>query len=483
MPATVTVPNVQLVRAGTWHASTGVTRVTVEDLDAMVAAEADPGVLPAVVKLGHVDPRFDGEPAYGWARNLRRVGEVLVGDLADVPAGLAAILPAAFRHRSVEIAWGVRTPDGTRHRAALAGVALLGTQPPAVAGLADIEALYRTAAAGAGAGEAQSVVVLAVAGDGAPLASGPASTAPPTELDQGWQALATLAGALVRAEAAPVGQTVLDQGPRPPEDRVDDRRIRELLDLAQRQGSDAAVAALRQEVAAPAAPVGQAPQTGQAAPSTTTTTPSTAGTAPASSTIPQQGAGAATAPAGPASGTAPTPTGQQAGAPPAGAATTAPAPGTGAAPAPTTTQPSAPTSGATAPAQGAQAAPAGIPGVPPGMTVVSAEVLAELQRNAEAGARAAQTLDERDLERELATAFAGRWAPAERPSLLTWLSTDPVSARANLSARPIIVPTTELGTDQGPSAEADDAAWSRWEAEVGLRDPLPEQTTTTGGNA
>lgn len=469
-PQTVTVPNVQLVKVGTWPASTGMTRVTPEDLESMVAAEADPAVLPAVVKLGHLDPRFDGEPAYGWVRNLRIVGEVLVGDLADVPAGLAEILPKAFRQRSVEIAWGVRTAGGTRHKAALAGLALLGSTPPAVAGLADIEALYRTAAS---ATAVDSVTPLAVGADGAPVVH--QGTAQPNAgpLAQGWEALASLAAALVRAESPPVVQTVSDQHQRPPEGNVNDQRIRELLGVAERQGAEAVVAALRADVAASSTPpqggAAPTPPAGTPAPDNTPAAPggglaTAAGTASApgghapGAPLPEQGAGAQS-PAGPASG-APAP----AGAAPAAGAGTATPPATGSAAAPAATTP-----------------PAGVPGLPPGMTVISAEVLEQLQANAAAGAQAAATLSERELEQELVGTFAGRWLPSERPSLLTWLRTDPVNARANLSARPQLLPTTEIGHGDAPSAEADDAAWEAFEVQVGLREPTPPQSTTAGG--
>jgi cation transport regulator ChaB len=141
-PRTVTIPNVELVRAGTWQASTGTVKITREDLEAMLSAASDPEVDRAPVRIGHVDPRFDGEPALGWVGNLRIHRDMLVGDLVDVPAELADVIPKAFRRRSVEIAWAVRTPSGRRHKAALVGLALLGVSPPAVKGLADVLALY-----------------------------------------------------------------------------------------------------------------------------------------------------------------------------------------------------------------------------------------------------------------------------------------------------------------------------------------------------
>lgn len=142
-PATTSREGVELVRTGTWAASTGITTIRPEDLADMVKAAYDPEIDEAYVKIGHVDPRFDGEPALGWVRNLRvKDGTTLVGDLVDIPSKLAEVIPVAFKRRSVEIAWGVRTPSGKRYRAALTGLALLGVQAPAVKGLADVLAMY-----------------------------------------------------------------------------------------------------------------------------------------------------------------------------------------------------------------------------------------------------------------------------------------------------------------------------------------------------
>lgn len=156
-PQVVTIPNVKLVRTGTWLASTGMTTITRDDLDDMVTASSDPDVDEAVVKLGHTDPinaglLADGIPALGWVTNLRVEDEaeggrsVLVGDLSNVPEPLAQVLPLAYKRRSAEIAWVVKTAGGNRYRAALTGLSLLGKFAPAVKGLGepieDLEDLY-----------------------------------------------------------------------------------------------------------------------------------------------------------------------------------------------------------------------------------------------------------------------------------------------------------------------------------------------------
>lgn len=143
---TVNIPGVELVRAGTWNASTGRVTISKADLADMATASRDTTVDAAPIKLGHIDPRFDGEPALGWVKNLRLSsdGSTLIGDLVEVPSQLADILSTAYPRRSVEIAWGTKATDGSRRGAILTGLALLGVAAPAVKGLADV---YRTAAA------------------------------------------------------------------------------------------------------------------------------------------------------------------------------------------------------------------------------------------------------------------------------------------------------------------------------------------------
>ena len=140
---TVTIPDVEICRVGNWaSALSGRVPITVADLDAMAAAAADPEIDHAPVKIGHVDPRFDGEPAFGWLTNIRVAGDRIVADLADVPRQMAHLVQTAFKRRSAEIAWNVKTPSGKTYKAALAGLALLGVTPPAVKGLADVVARY-----------------------------------------------------------------------------------------------------------------------------------------------------------------------------------------------------------------------------------------------------------------------------------------------------------------------------------------------------
>lgn len=143
-PSTGTIRDVELVRVGTWNASTGVSTITRDHLAAAVAAYQDHLIDRPVIRLGHVDPRFDGEPAMGWVTNLRLAdnGDTLLGDLVGMPAKLAEVAPTAYRRRSVELAFGVKSAAGKAYAAVLTGLALLGVAPPAVKGLADVLALY-----------------------------------------------------------------------------------------------------------------------------------------------------------------------------------------------------------------------------------------------------------------------------------------------------------------------------------------------------
>lgn len=144
--ATTTFKDVQLVKAGTWGGMTGRSTITPDDLADAVAAYSDPEIDRGVIKIGHDGDlnMATGHPALGWIENLKLSADksTLIGDLVDVPSKLAAIVPRAFRRRSVEMSLGVTTPSGKKYRAALTGLALLGAKAPAVKGLDDVLSLY-----------------------------------------------------------------------------------------------------------------------------------------------------------------------------------------------------------------------------------------------------------------------------------------------------------------------------------------------------
>jgi hypothetical protein len=206
----VTIPGVELVASGDWHGTVNgvakMTRVTAAELADMAAAALDPEVDHAPVKIGHFGAWADlgdSAPSLGWVRNHRvemraplgpdgkpagAPRPTLVGDLTDVPAGLADVMPKAFRRRSAEFVTAkpgapITTPSGRSYAAVLTGLALLGVQPPAVKGLNDVLALYDTtarvaASAGGPAGEAVSILITEGApSDGVLVALGTTSAA------------------------------------------------------------------------------------------------------------------------------------------------------------------------------------------------------------------------------------------------------------------------------------------------------------------
>lgn len=140
-PELCSFTGVELAKTGVWDALTGKVAITRADLAAAVASAA---ALPAApLKLGHTDPRFDGDPALGWVTNLRLAdnGHTLVGDLVDIPAWFAEIMPTAFSHRSIEATFNLDTPHGV-HRFAVTALSLLGATWPAITDLASLRDHY-----------------------------------------------------------------------------------------------------------------------------------------------------------------------------------------------------------------------------------------------------------------------------------------------------------------------------------------------------
>lgn len=445
-PAVTTVPGVEIVRVGTWNASTGPTRVTEEHLQAMVAAAGDTEVDLAMIKPGHIDPRWDGQPAMGAVRNLRVEARspgpgapavpTLVGDLVNVPSALAEVMPLAWPNRSAEISWGVVTSRG-RYAAALTGLALLGVTPPAVKGLAQVSALYSGVPTPP---RAEAFTALAFTnGEPSPVAAGDGLAGVGLGL---WVPLAS-PDAPIRDSGGAAGENVAMP--------MTDERLRQLIGCA-------AEANLEAEVAALVARAGAAP--------------------PAPPTPPAAAPPAPTASAGsppPAVATPP-------------AAATAPAAATPPAPATVPGTQAQPAAGPPAPAPAAPVAPAGatapMPPLPDGMVLISQGVLDQLTRDSAAGAAAAATLQEADNERVLTAALSeGRIAPADLadragpngatiPGLRSAIRSNPTAVRTMLAALTPRFSTSAVGADTGVEVEtqgspAEDAAWAAFEAHLG----------------
>jgi hypothetical protein len=160
----VTVPGVELMRVGKWNLSTGEWECTGKEIAAAIDAHQKGLLRKPVIRLGHNDPRFSGDPAVGWIDNLRASadGEALIGDMVGVPEWIAEILPSAYPSRSIEGLYDYTAPDGSSHEFVLTGVALLGATRPGVESLQslqDVARLYDIAAAGQVGGKAIELTI------------------------------------------------------------------------------------------------------------------------------------------------------------------------------------------------------------------------------------------------------------------------------------------------------------------------------------
>lgn len=128
--------SVEIIKAGSWRASTGRVNVSSEMLDQIVsnfssinqvAGYGVPG------KLGHSNAV--GAPAYGWMSDLQRVGDTLVADFSDVPPEIVDAI-AKHRYNSVSVELYPKVEyEGKSFENVLGGVAFLGAEWPAVKGL------------------------------------------------------------------------------------------------------------------------------------------------------------------------------------------------------------------------------------------------------------------------------------------------------------------------------------------------------------
>lgn len=406
---TSTIRDVELVSAGEWAASTGVTAVTRTDLEAILAASRDTDVDAAPIRIGHVDPRFDGEPAAGWVKltrivDVRRDGKAvptLVGDLVGMPTKLAYVAPAAFRRRSVEIAWDVTTAAGRQYRAALVGLALLGVAAPAVKGLADVLALY-------GQGQAPSDATALELVDG--LEDNPVAVAMLTAARKAGAAPAAV-DAMAAAAGASDTSYVPPPIPEPPHDDTDratsrgavvadkvrtltDAELRTLIGREADVDVEATLASIR-ATAQPEEPTGD--DGGDEA----------ASTGPATEGDPAKGE-----------------------------------PGRRADEAESKT---------------------------PALVTLSAGTLDQLRADATAGRQAAETLAAQRRDALLDDAVkAGKVAPAERSAFAAALAADEAAGKALLDTIAPRYAVSELGAAASPEADPSDEAWSAFERSIGV---------------
>jgi Mu-like prophage I protein len=140
-----TFSHVPIMKTGEYDLSTGPAVFTATDLASAAAAVGEAGVKDPRLKIGHLDGRFDGEPAFGKFINLSREnnGHTLYGDLIGVPDWLAAIMPIAFPNRSVEGYWDFQpVRGGKKHPFVLTAVSLLGVALPGISTLEDLEVAF-----------------------------------------------------------------------------------------------------------------------------------------------------------------------------------------------------------------------------------------------------------------------------------------------------------------------------------------------------
>lgn len=148
---------IELARPGTWQLSSGTATWTKQHLIDAARYAQRPGSRPWPVKIGHSDPRFDGEPAMGWVGNVRvedrADGPALIGDITGMPDWLAASARDAWPYRSIE-GWMDFTDPETGEKFSLVGeaLALLGVTAPGVSTIQSLRDLPKavgiTAASG-----------------------------------------------------------------------------------------------------------------------------------------------------------------------------------------------------------------------------------------------------------------------------------------------------------------------------------------------
>lgn len=144
-PDLVTIPNVPIVSTGTYElASPGTHTFTPEDLADAVRATEDPACHAPRLKIGHSSQFGDGEPAFGKVINMRLSanGQEIIGDYVGVPRWLAELMPTAYPSRSIEGPIEATTATGNTYGLIIEAVSLLGVVAPGVSTLADLPDLY-----------------------------------------------------------------------------------------------------------------------------------------------------------------------------------------------------------------------------------------------------------------------------------------------------------------------------------------------------
>ena len=145
---TVDKDGVEVFAVGVWNGD----KYSVADLYSMVDAFPKVGFEPPI-KLGHETGQEDaktakrlfGEPALGYVKALRVIGDKLYADLKQIPKKVADLITAgAFKRISSEVYWDY-TDDSTGKTfpRVLKAISFLGAKIPALTNLKAIESLYQ----------------------------------------------------------------------------------------------------------------------------------------------------------------------------------------------------------------------------------------------------------------------------------------------------------------------------------------------------
>jgi len=131
--------DVECFSVGTWNGD----EYTEEDLHEMAYAFHElKDIVKPPVKLAHDNAMHlkDGQPALGWVKDLKKVGEKLIATVTQVPDVLyKAITSGRYKRVSAEIFWNLKE-GGQIFKRVLSAIGLLGTDIPAVTNLKDLEA-------------------------------------------------------------------------------------------------------------------------------------------------------------------------------------------------------------------------------------------------------------------------------------------------------------------------------------------------------
>jgi hypothetical protein len=139
---TGTIKDREIFAAGTWNASTGEITIDSDMIDEIVQNYSDLNSkvegFPVPIKLGH--NRRVGEPAFGYATNVRRNGDTVLADFTDVPPEIVDAIRTK-RYNSVSIELRPKVAFGGKvFSNVLSAVSLLGAEWPAVKGLKPVYA-------------------------------------------------------------------------------------------------------------------------------------------------------------------------------------------------------------------------------------------------------------------------------------------------------------------------------------------------------